>query len=759
MKHCTLWHVAALLALVAPHTRAESQKLLPWQQWVEVPADTQARPEIVNDKWQSTGGKEGTLAVSRENGPWGAPYFRFTVKVDHLNEGAYPQGWPAFQWTVSPALDFTGGDAVRYWVRVESKLDRPFPLRFILHTDKKGVINEPIKTPTLGRWVQATHDLRGKPALDKVTLLHFFLCENEYKHGDEMTFDLGGFELCKLKREVSKLPPDEAAVGLWVGKRADTSEQAVIVDQGTKTLPVLAVVGTGANRSLRADDELRFRFREVFSKHEQTLTGRLGQDVPPESVGRVEQELPLPDLPAGYYLATVDLTRAGKSTVNGRVGCDDLYVRKPDERMAYTVLSIRTAMALWVRDLLYGDVMCGTRIALPHTYDPLAPDTYADFLRVFALTTGKHTEGNEAGDTGLVYAAEAFRKSGDTVRCQFAEWLLQDSLDHMVAKMQAPCGAAITWSNELVDHGLGSGGPSQAFGSYDSNQIGEWLTPFARAIVYFHTGGGDRDYAAKLNAAARKAADYIADHSLQESDGIPNVVRHLGLTEKPDGTVQQRTYHQEGRQCDVYLGRALSGLSYYAYAMQLLGDKVPDHWWSAFDNTVKWCQRKMKPNGWFDWQCEDVVEGGCHTFLGNLYVAEGLFGCYLADRQAGRTAEAEAARAAALKAYHYVTDDCYVRGQKYEYPLEFWGGPYVYWLFTEYQAAAGPDARMQDWLDTLHRKWAVQREWKDFLQRGGPGLSGRCDTNGMLAISILGYLGIREMEESGKPFRYSGFPE
>jgi len=641
---------------------------------------------------------------------------------------------------------------------VDSKLDRGFPIRFILHTNGKGVINEPIKTPKRGEWVQVRHDLRGKPNLDKVTLLHFFLCENEYNHTDEMTFEIGGFELCKLNQEVMKLPADEAAAGLWVGARADTSEQTVVLDQSGKILPALLVTETGASCPLKAEDELKLRFYSVFTRKEKTLSAKVGQAVPAGATQRISHNVALPTLAPGYYLVTADILRAGKSLLNGRVGCDDLYVKANGESMTYTVLSIRTGMARWVRDLLYGDIMCRTHIALPHTYDPLNPKTYADFIRVFAYTTGKHTEGNEAGDTGLVYASEAFRKSGDTARCAFTEWLLKDSLDHMMKKMQSPTGGTIVWANELADQGIGKEGPTQAFGSYDSNQMGEWLHPFTRAILYFNTVAGDKKYAATLNSAARKTADYIARHSVRETDGFPGVVRHVNLTEKSDGSVQQTTYFQEGRQCDVYLGRALSGLSYYAYSMQLLGDKVPDFYWTALDNTVKWCAMKMKPDGWFDWQCEDIVEGGCHTFLGNIYIAEGFFGCYLADRQAGRMAQAEEARLAALKVYHYVTDHCYIRGQKFEYPLEFWVGPYVYWLFTEYQASAGPDARMQDWLDVLHKKWAVERQWRDFLQRGGPGLVGRTDTNGMLEVSILAYPALRQMQEIGKPFRYPAFP-
>jgi hypothetical protein len=187
--------------------------------------------------------------------------------------------------------------------------------------------------------------------------------------------------------------------------------------------------------------------------------------------------------------------------------------------------------------------------------------------------------------------------------------------------------------------------------------------------------------------------------------------------------------------------------------MQLLGDEVPADWWPVLDNTVEWSARKMKPNGWFDWQCEDIVEGGCHTFLGNIYIGEGIFGCYLADKLAGRDAEAAKAAEVARKAYRYTTDDCYIRGVKYEYPLEFWVGPYVYWLFTEYLDTVGPEPVFEDWLQVLDQKWSVEREWKDFLDRPRDGAAyvGRAPDNGMLNVAILGYLGIKQMDETGKP--------
>ena len=336
---------------------------------------------------------------------------------------------------------------------------------------------------------------------------------------------------------------------------------------------------------------------------------------------------------------------------------------------------------------------------------------------------------------------------------------MEDSFKHMIEKMQAPSGGTITIANELGAAGLGDGGRSECFGSYDSNQMGEWMRAFTYGIIYYSQVPEKRAYAKQLSAACRKAADFLVANSLQDSDGLPKVVRHLRLNEKPDGKVEQQTYHQEGRQCDVYLGRTLAGLSYYAYAMQLLGEKVPDSWWPAMDNTVTWSARKMKPNGWFDWQCEDIVEGGCHTFLGNIYIGEGIFGVYLANKRAGREAPAKAAAEAARKAYRYVTDDCIIRGKKYDVPgaAEFWVGPYMYWLFAEYLDTVGPEKEFTDWLRGLDKLWSVEHAWKDFLDRprGGAGYVGRAGSNGMLNVAILGYLGIKQMEEVRKPLRWS----
>ncbi len=756
--------VALTLAACGP-AAAQDEELLPWQQWQWLPVEASSQPlDLVGAEWKNVGGAEGSLARADEDGPWGGPYLRFRVQIDHHNEGNYPMGWPAFQHKPAMPLDFSGYDAIQYRVRCDKDFDHPATLRFILHTntadgeDNGAIVNEMLDPLPDENWTLVTRRLDDVPDLERVSLVHFFLCENAYSHGEKVTFEVGGFRLCNLRRERMALPANEGALALYVGERADSSDEIVILDEGAQTLPVLLAWETGGDLTVPEDATLELTFRELFSGTERTIEMTPGEALEAGSTGRVELTADLPeDLAPGYYSIVADLSVDEESLLGGRVGSDDLYVRQPDETMTFTVLSIRTGMTKWVQDLLYGDVMCRTDIHLPHTWDPLNEDTYAEFLRLFAHTTGKHTEGNEAGDTGLLLAAEAFRRSGAEHRREFTEAIIEDSFEHMIEDMQAPNGATLTWTNELVSQaGIGRGGPSQSFGTFDSNQIGEWITPLARGMIYY--ADARPEYARRLSAAARKAARYIADHSRMDSDGIPGVIRHLRLAEQADGTVKQSLAMREDHVCNVYLGRTLSGLAYYAWAAQVLGEEIPDEWFEAMDATVRWSAREMKPNGWFDWRCGDRVEGGCHTFLGNIYIGEGLFGCYLASRQAGRMEQAQRARQATAKAYHYVTDDCWNKGTKYAPPLEFWVGPYLYWLWTEWGAAIGPDERFEDWLATMDRQWSEKRQWRDFVRRES-GAPHRTGTNGMLETAILGYLGIKQMEEIGEPFSLPPFPD
>jgi len=175
----------------------------------------------------------------------------------------------------------------------------------------------------------------------------------------------------------------------------------------------------------------------------------------------------------------------------------------------------------------------------------------------------------------------------------------------------------------------------------------------------------------------------------------------------------------------------------------------------------------MLENGWFDWQCGDIVENGCHTFLGNIYIAEGLFGVYLANKAAGRAEYAELALKAAKKAYYYLTDSCTIRGirfRDYFGATDTWVASYMYWLFTEYICIVEKDEKFKDWLYMIDNVYEKLHGWRDFLDR--PDKTGalnellnrlwnnssycyRSNRNGTLTLSVLGYLGLRYMNEKG----------
>ncbi|NLB97579.1 MAG: hypothetical protein GX785_17945 [Armatimonadetes bacterium] len=240
---------AVLVTLLAagPALAAEAAKRLPWQREVDQPDPTAVKPlpDLVSERWRSTGGAEGSVAPSAENGPWGAPYLRFRIKVDHFNAGNYPQGWPSISYDGQPPLDFSGWDAIQFRIRGVSKLDRLLPIRFILRSDGELRINQLVKPFRAGDWQTVRFRIRNIPAIDKVTLLHFFICESDYAHGDEITFEIGGFELCNLKKGLTRLPATEAAAALYVGERTDTSDEMVILENPTGNIPALLAFETG----------------------------------------------------------------------------------------------------------------------------------------------------------------------------------------------------------------------------------------------------------------------------------------------------------------------------------------------------------------------------------------------------------------------------------------------------------------------------------------------------------------------------------
>jgi hypothetical protein len=702
--------------------------------------------------WESSGGPEGSARVVADGARTGQRALRFEVAIDRVGPpgAAYPEGWPSCQTLLDPPQDWSAYNSLSFWVRVDSPdRKRLFPLRFILHTGGVCTLNQLIPPFRAGQWVQARFDISQLPDRDKVTRLHLFLSENEYPDKLRMAFTADGFALEKTATADAILPPRECRAALYTGQ----GEAWRLLEAGSAQLPCTLRVTTGAACALTPGDQVLLTARQVFTDRPFRQTMPVPQTVPAGAAADLPLTASLRGLPPGYYLLTADVLRGRRSLCQGRVGADDFYLKKPGESMAYTALSHRLGIVSWITDRYYGGMMTHNAIAMPHTYDPYNRATYPLWLRAFSSDTGKHAEGLEAGVTGLVFACEAFRRAGDTERLRYAEKLLRNNLDYMMRGMQDPDGGARTYTNELLDNYGdvlgGRGGVSQS--GRDSNQVGEWVRPLARAILYYRRVPGQEAYTAKLLRAGYAAADFIIRASVAPKDGWQHVIRHYILSSY-GAPLQQTTHVQEARQCEVYTGRAMAGVSYMAYAWAACGNEVPATWLQALRDTTAWAMSIMEPRGgWFDYVCEDIVEGGCHTFLGNQYIGEGTMGHYFVENLLRNRAEARAAARATKLAYRYVTDNCVIRGQKFGIPNEFWVGPYLYWELREYNTALPPDPVFAEWMQGITAAYTAKPGWVMFTGRDGK-LGARTEENGSLVTSILGWLGLHYMDEIEKPW-------
>ncbi len=564
------------------------------------------------------------------------------------------------------------------------------------------------------------------------------------------------------------LPDNEAGAMLFARK----DNTAVILSSESEYLNAMVKICTGSACSLRSDDKVVWLARELFSDQTYEFTYPLGKIAAANSTLDFPGRLPIRQmkLVPGYYWLTVDVRRGGRSLLGGRVGFDDFYLQAAGETMTHTALSFRTGLGLYIIEPFFGGYGSGTPW-FPHTYDPFNKDTYFDLLRVYKGNMCKDSEGLEAGVAGTIYAAMAFRAGGEIARAKFTEKLLKNNLNYIMNHMQDPDGGMLIFSNCLHDK----------FPEYrdivgekthrhfrDTNQVGELVRTLARGILYFHQFPEESDYVRSLSAAARHSTHFMVRMSVEPKDSWEHVMHHHWLGGYED-VLNRRLYQQEGRQCDVYVPRALSGLSWYAYAAHVLGEEVSELWSDTLRDTFQWAMKKMRADGQFDWQCEDIVENGCHTFLGNHYLAEAAQGYYLYAKGVGNDGEAAVAAECARKALHYITDTCSIRGERLhpsrERPwagtktgvwssLDFWWGPYLYWTFSEYLATIGEDATFRDWMSQIHRGYSEERQWDDIFCRPRGNPNHRFADLTHLSMALVGYLGLRQMEEKGYTLEY-----
>lgn len=720
-------------------SEAEHPERYPWAEIRRdiLPGVNETFDGMANWQWTDTGGENGKVTTLPDGLKWD-----ITVRKT--------PDWPSITVLPDPLVDFRGG-VLRFRLRACRKGGGECPVRVIMNGEDAQINVALSPTPKGdGQWRDYEFDPGDHTWQRKVRKIHLYVSTDQYEMGEDFSFEISGIRRGVAKRDFVPLPKGQAGVSLWLGRRGDSSDSMVLVREGAAGLDATLHVENGMGRDLPPDALVRFRLRNVFTGQDTVVDMPLGTRIPDGVKAKVTLRPSIAGLKGGYYHALADVLLDGQSILDIRKGSDDFYVRTKGESDAEMVLAIRLGMSNWIIDRVHGGGMAYTRIAIPHTYDPYDADraSYSRFIRLFVPDTEKVCEGYEAGLTGLAIAADAYRLTGDAVRERFAERLMWNCCEAMFT-MQDACGGTLTIVNDLMSiDGYGSGLKGERHDwRYHADQTGEWM----RALTYvgrYYLKSGERAKLRTLLSRIMKAGSFLIANCRQDSDGIPGVLRDFQIQLNSDGTFSREAYQQEDRQCDVYQPRLVAGLAYAASLMQKAGESVPTEWWTSFDATVRWMNAKMKEDGWFDWQCSDFVENGCHTFLGNIYAGEALFGIGVASRLAGRADEAAVAFAAAHRAYRYVTDSCVVRGERYQPYPEFWTGPYLYWLFSDWRGTVGKDKVFSEWCATLDRTWRVERGWKDFLRVPNYNC-GRAFNNGMINVAILGYLGLRVMEERG----------
>jgi hypothetical protein len=139
-------------------------------------------------RWRP-GFPESTVTRETKTVHQGDAALRYTVRVDHKGgEEKYPIGWPSLTWTPSPALDWTGKQALTFWVYATSTRDKlpARALNFSLRSQPGDQLSVPLSLP-LNEWYQVRVPLTGKQ-LGAVNYLHFFVEEAAYNDRDEVSF-------------------------------------------------------------------------------------------------------------------------------------------------------------------------------------------------------------------------------------------------------------------------------------------------------------------------------------------------------------------------------------------------------------------------------------------------------------------------------------------------------------------------------------------------------------------------------------------
>ena len=719
---------------------------LPWQKAKLVKADS--ADFLLDGPWSIL---HSTLEKSDVLTPAGMPTFEWNVTIPP-NILAL---WPSIE-IGKKGFDFSGYDTLRFYIKGKADVD-PIKLIFFLCDTSNGGWHQTLMPLSIGpeQWKQIDYPLNNAGPAQKIDRVHFFMCASDYSKGGSFQFHIGGFQLLKhTPTSEGIIVPDGAACKMSVTKYWSGLTKFI---EKQPALSADFVIETGSRCAIEKSDLLQLRFRELFSGKVTEKTISPNFKAAPGSVSHFKADLPVEDLPGGFYIVTADLLRNGSSLLHGIVGSDQFYIMKKNEKPAYSALSARLGMAYMVEDIINGGTYAYTSMSLPNSYDPFKPSTYPQFKELYVACADKDTEQYGAAMGGLYFARLAFQKLNDDMRVKAVENLMKREAFFMMDSMQRPDGSIRHIVNEnpkIVEDFNGS------FEVID-NQVGEWLTAMSYGILALQDGPENDGFVRTMRQSCRRAVEYLVRHTKGESSNrvFVNDIIYFPNRE-PGREIMRRHYSQGGVDCTVYHPRTFSGVAFYTNVALLAGENVPDEWWQVMNNTIKWFDRKMNSDGWFDWQCGDKEESGCHTYLGNMYAGEAALHYYLAAREAGRHNDAEFAAKVAKRAFRYLTDSCTSEGTRWTAPTDLWVGPYCYWLLELYRREIAEDAVLAEFQKNSRDFW-IGRKWRDFFRDrhhettgANDELCSRGSESGSLTIAALAFPAIYLMTETQPDWKW-----
>lgn len=433
--------------------------------------------------------------------------------------------------------------------------------------------------------------------------------------------------------------------------------------------------GTGLSLDPQTD-RFDVRLRELFSSKEVTVVVPLAGPVPSGETRVLPAELSSDELPLnpGAWLVIADLVREGKSLCGGRVGAAEVYVRRPDESRAHALASFQVAHAGFNHDRLFGGHFVGMKALIPSTYDPLADETWPQWLKLYSGDTGKFLELLHDGGFGILHCAKVFRALGEVDRAEFAERIVTDDVLFILEKMVQEDGKVHCCHDELEQKWpeLKAG---HSTNTADILQNDGFVLKLA-CQLYFHCKdlpGGDA-LAERIMKRAAILARHVCDPKWLPCQG-----------------------------CSVYDGRTISGQAWWVLAAEDYTGVVPlPEAETVVRNCIAASTQAIISHGWYDRGC--LVEGGCHVGYGAQNIINALQPGFRVAELINRSGDAGHMALALRSLYTFLVEtNAVITGQPLWRPTRHssWSNGHMYVLCSEYLRDFEENPRIRTYRDQI----------------------------------------------------------